>query len=115
MQQITIVELVTRLRRVPRPIYDELKPERVQEELRSLPDWSLLSGGKAIQSAMAFTSERTAAQFAAFASAAAADVGQPVHLTLNGKALTVKLFAPRLKGRAVPLDTGVLAFARQLN
>jgi pterin-4a-carbinolamine dehydratase len=115
MRQISIVELVTGLRRAPRPIHEELKPERVQEELRSMPDWNLLSGGKTIQSAMGFTSERAAAHFAAFASATAADLGQPVHLTLNGKTVTVKLFAPRIQGRATPLDSGVLAFARQIN
>jgi hypothetical protein len=115
MRQIAIVELMTGVRRGPRPVREELKPERVQEELRSMPDWTLLPGGKAIQSAMGFSSERAAAHFATFASATAADLGQPVHLTLNGKTLTVKLFAPRLHGRATPLDTGVLAFARQIN
>jgi hypothetical protein len=114
-QQIAIVELVTRLRRVPRPVFEELKPERVQEELRRLPDWVLLTSGKAIQSALQFTSERAAAQYASFASATAADVGQPMHLTLNGKSLTMKLCSPRRNGRAAPLDAGVFQFARLLN
>ena len=115
MRQIAIVELVTGLRRVPPPLHEDLKPERVQEELRSMPAWTLLPGGKAIQSIMGFSSERAAAHFATFASTTAADFGQPVHLTMNGKTLTVKLFAPRVQGRATPLDMEVLAFARQIN
>jgi pterin-4a-carbinolamine dehydratase len=115
MQQIAIVELVTPLRRAPRPVHEELKPERVQEELRSMPDWSLLSSGTAIQSSLRFTSERAAAQYASFASATAADVGQPMRLTLIGKTLTVHLYALRRNGRAAPLDLSVIEFARQLN
>jgi hypothetical protein len=114
MQQISIVELVTLLRKVPRPVYEELKPERVQDELRSMPDWSLLSSGTAIRSTLRFTSERAAAQFASFASAAAADVGQPMRLTLVGNTLTAHLYAPRRNGRVAPLDLGVIEFARQL-
>jgi pterin-4a-carbinolamine dehydratase len=115
MKEIAIVEHVTSLRRTPRPPYEDLKPERVPEELKAMPDWSLLTGGRAIQSTMGFTSEKAASHFAVFTSATAADVGQPAHLTLNGKVLTVKLFAPRIQGRTAPLDTGVLAFARQIN
>lgn len=115
MQPIAIMHFTNRLRRPPRPIYQRLKPERVQEELKTMLGWSLLSSGKAIQRVLRFKSETSAVQYAAFISAQATDMGQPVHLTLDERTLTVKLFAPPHKGRATALDMGVLGFARQLN
>lgn len=115
MQQIAIMQFEIRLRRAPRSPLRKLKPERVQEELKTLQGWTLLPSGKAIERALRFTSQRAAAHYAAFVSAHAGDVGQPGHLTLDGKTLTVKLFAPLRNGRATALDMGVLAFARQLN
>jgi pterin-4a-carbinolamine dehydratase len=115
MQQFAIVQSEYRLKRPPRPIYQKLKPERVQEELKTMPAWSLHSSGKAIQRLYQFTSERAAANYAAYLSACAGDARQPVHLTVAGKSLTVKLFAPTRNGRSTALDMGVLAFARQLN
>jgi pterin-4a-carbinolamine dehydratase len=115
MQQFTILQSEYRLRRPPRPIFLKLKPERIQEELKTLPGWSLHSSGKAIQRLYQFTSERAAANYATYLSACAGDAAQPVHLTVSGKALTVKLFAPARNGRSTPLDMGVIAFARQLN
>jgi pterin-4a-carbinolamine dehydratase len=115
MQQFMILQSEYRLRRPPRPIYQKLKPERVQEELKTLLGWSLHSSGKAIQRTYQFTSERAAANYATYLSACAGDAAQPVHLTVSGKALTVKLFAPPRNGRSTPLDMGVIEFARQLN
>ena len=112
---IAIMKFVSRLRRPPRPMYEKLKPERVQEELKTLLGWSLLSSGKAIERVLRFKSEASAVHYAAFISAQATDARQPVHLTVEEKTLTVKLFAPPRNGRATALDMGVLAFARQLN
>lgn len=115
MQQFMIMQYEYRLRRPPRPMFLKLKPERVQEELKTMPGWSLHSSGKAIQRLYQFTSERAAANYSTYLSSCAGDAAQPVHLTVSGKSLTVKLFAPPRNKRSAPLDMGVIAFARQLN
>jgi pterin-4a-carbinolamine dehydratase len=115
MQQFVVVQSESRLRRVVRPFFRKLKPERVQEELRTMPGWILLPNGKVIQRTYQLSSDRAAANFATYLSAHAGDMGQPANLTLAGRTLTVKLFAPLYRGRLTALDMGVIAFARQLN
>jgi pterin-4a-carbinolamine dehydratase len=115
MQQFLLVVSESRLRRVVRPLFRKLKPERVQEELRTMPGWSLLPNGKVIQRTYQFNSDRAAANYANYFSAHAGDAGQPAVLDLAGRRLTVNLFAPQYRGRYAPLDMGVIAFARQLN
>lgn len=114
MQQLVIVQSESRPRRGVRP-RQKLKPERVQEELRTLPGWSLLPNGKIIQRTYQLTSDRAAANYATYLSAHAGDTGQPAILSLTGRTLTVKLFAPHSRGHYAALDMGVIAFARQLN
>jgi len=115
MQQFVILQSEARLRRVIRPFFQKLKPERVQEELRTMPGWSLLPNGKMIQRTYQFSSDRAASNYATYLSAHAGDMGQPAQLSLTGRTLTIKLFAPQNRGRYVALDMGVIAFARQLN
>lgn len=115
MQQFVVAQSESRLRRVIRPFFRKLKPERVQEELRTMPGWIMLPNGKSIQRTYQLTSDRAAANFATYLSAYAGDMGQPAHLTLTGRTLTVKLFTPHHQGRQVALDMGVIAFARQLH
>lgn len=115
MQPTAVVQTQTRLRRPPAPRGEKLKSERVQEELATLDGWSLQSNGKVIERAFHFPSERSACTYASYVSAYAGDVGQPVNLEMNGKKLTVKLFAPLSNGRFTLLDKAVMGFARQLN
>src|SRR6476469_7412679 len=114
MQQFVIMQSESRLRRVVRPFFQKLKPERVQEELKTMPGWSLLPNGKMIQRTYQLSSDRSAANYATYLSAHAGDMGQPLELHLTGRTLTVKLFAPKNRGRLTALDMGVIAFARQL-
>lgn len=115
MQQFVVTQSEARLRRVIRPFFQKLKPERVQEELRTMPGWVMQPNGKAIQRTYQLSSDRAAAHFATYLSAHAGDLGQPANFMLAGRTLTVKLFAPQHRGRQVALDLGVIAFARQLN
>lgn len=115
MQQFVIMQSESRLRRVVRPLFRKLKPERVQEELRTMPGWSVLPNGKMIQRTYQFSSDRAASNYATYLSAHAGDLGQPAQLSLTGRTLTVQLFTPQIRGRYVALDMGVIAFARQLN
>jgi len=114
MQHLVIVQSESRPRRGVRPL-QKLKPERVQEELRTMPGWSLLPNGKIIQRTYQLRSDRGAANYATYLSAHAGDTGQPAILNLTGRTLTVKLFAPHSRGHYAALDMGVIAFARQLN
>jgi pterin-4a-carbinolamine dehydratase len=115
MQQLVVAQSEARLRRTIRPFFQKLKPERVQEELRMMPGWIMLPNGKAIQRTYQLSSDRAAAHFATYLSAHAGDLGQPAHLALVGRTLTLKLFAPPQRGRQAALDMGVIAFARQLD
>ena len=114
-QQFVVTHLETRLRKVVRPLFRKLKPERIQEELKTMPGWILHPSGKAIRRTYQFTSDRAAGTYANYLSAHAGDMGQPAKLSVSGRALTVKLFAPLYRNRSTPLDMGVIAFARQLN
>ncbi|PYQ64352.1 MAG: hypothetical protein DMF53_07675 [Acidobacteria bacterium] len=114
MRKLMIVQSDARPRRVARPL-QKLKPERVQEELRTMPGWSMLPNGKILQRTYQLSSDRAAAHYATYFSAHAEDRGQPAILNLTGRTLTVKLFAPHSRGHYAALDMGVIAFARQLN
>jgi pterin-4a-carbinolamine dehydratase len=115
MQSIAIVQTETKLRQPPKPRGEKLKSERVQQELATLSGWLLLPNGRVIERSLRFTSERSASTYAAYVSAWAGDLGQPVNLEMNRKTLTVKLFAPLSNGRFTRLDEAVLGFARQLS
>lgn len=106
--------LSSKLRQPPRQFPEYLKSERVQEELQAMPTWRQLPTGKAIVRDFRLSSQRAAATYAAFVSAYAGDLGQPVHLYMNGRTLNVKLFSPYKNGRAVPLTMDVIDFARSL-
>jgi Pterin 4 alpha carbinolamine dehydratase len=100
--------------RPPRRIFTRLKPERVEELLRSMPGWRLLPGGKFIGRVRQFASERMAADYAAFVSAYAVDAGLPVNLNLSGQTVVLTLFTPSRNGRAIALTEEVLGFAKSL-
>jgi hypothetical protein len=106
--------LSTKLRQPPRKPPEYLKSERVQEELKAMPQWRELPASRAITRDFRLSSQRAAATYAAFISAYAGDRGQPVHLHMNGRTLSVKLFSPYKNGRAVPLTMDVIDFARNL-
>jgi pterin-4a-carbinolamine dehydratase len=106
--------LSTKLRRPPEKPPEYLKSERVQQELKAMQSWRALPTGRAIVRDFRLSSQRAAATYAAFVSAYAGDRGQPVHLHMNGRTLSVKLFSPYKTGRAVPLTMDVIDFARSL-
>lgn len=119
MQSIVIMHTEVKLRRPPhrpQPPDEELKPERVQEELAAMPGWELLAGGKSIGRSFRFASKRAAAAYAAFVSSSAGDAGQPVRLQVDGRRLEVKLFSPPSRnGSRGQLTMRVLEFARKMN
>jgi hypothetical protein len=121
---------VQRLRRRPRPSFDEddlaapgildpavearLKSERVQEMLRAMPEWQLAPGGKAINRVREFPSAEVATLYGSFATGFARVQGLPVSLHIAGGRLMLTLHACRNRGRLVDLTEPVLGFAQQL-
>jgi len=103
-------EGVRKLRRPPRPS-GALKPERVQEELRSMPAWKLMPDGKTIGHSRELSSAAGAAKFAAFVAEMAAVDRQPVHLGISANRVLLTL--PHRNGTS-GLTAAVFDFARQL-
>jgi len=89
----------------------KLKPERVQEELKSMPGWSLAGDGRALEYGRQFVQPSGAAKFAAYVADLAAVEGQPVHLGILGNRVLLTL--PR-RPNADGLTMNVIDFARQL-
>jgi pterin-4a-carbinolamine dehydratase len=88
----------------------KLKPERVQEELKTMPGWRLASGGNALARTRKFSQPGTAARYAADVTDLAAAHGQPVVLGVTAYQVTLTLQRPSHKG----IDRALINFARQL-
>ena len=98
-----------RLRRPPRPV-GKLKPERVQEELKTMPSWRLVAGGNGLYQTCRFTQAGTAAKWAAFIADLAATERHAVTLGVTANRMTVLLQRPGRNG----IDMALLDFARQI-
>jgi len=89
----------------------KLKPERVQEELKTMPGWRLASGGNALARTRKLSQPGAAAKYAAYVADLAAAHGQPVILGVTAYQVTLTLQRPSHKG----IDMALINFARQLN
>jgi pterin-4a-carbinolamine dehydratase len=89
----------------------KLKPERVQEELKTMPGWSLAADGRALEHGRQFLQPAGAAKFAVYVADLAAVEGQPVHLGILGNRVLLTL--PR-RPNTDGLTMDVIDFARQL-
>ncbi len=98
-----------KVRRPPRPV-GKLKPERVQEELKTMPNWRLVAGGNGLYRACRFTQAGAAAKWAAFIADLAATERHAVTLGVTANRVTVLLQRPGRNG----IDMALLDFARQL-
>jgi pterin-4a-carbinolamine dehydratase len=102
------------LRRVPRPSgLFFLKPERVQEELMSMPGWRAVASYRAIDHVRRFPTAEVASAFASFVSAFAQEAGQLCSAVQNGEHVTVTLTG-RHPGGAFGVTRAVLDFAKRL-
>jgi hypothetical protein len=89
----------------------KLKPERVQEELRTLPNWQLDSGGQAIESTREFPCSRVAGMFGAWVVGLSGALGLTASVSLAHGRIRVQLSSPiGLDG----LTQGVFDLARQI-
>ncbi len=98
-----------RLRRPPRPV-GKLKPERVQEELKTMPSWRLVAGGNGLFRTCRFTQAGEAGKWAAFIADLTATERHAAALGITANRVTVLL---QRRGRN-GIDMALLDFARQL-
>jgi pterin-4a-carbinolamine dehydratase len=100
-----------RLLSPPRRQRQKLKAERVQEELKAMPGWTLRADGKAIGCIRQFTHPAGVAEFANLVAVLAVAERQPVVVAISGNRVSVTL-PPRRSAHG--FTTGDLEFARQL-
>jgi hypothetical protein len=90
---------------------EELKLERVQEELRKLPNWQLDAGGKAIESTRDLPSAQASGEFGAWVIGLAGAQGLTVSVSVASGRARVRLSSPVACGG---LTQAVFDLARQI-
>ena len=71
-----------------------LRPERVQERLQTMPEWSLAAGGEAVERVRKLASPMTAADYAGVILREAARAKQTVRVGLEGARVVIQVMAP---------------------
>jgi hypothetical protein len=72
----------------------KIKAERVQERLRSMPEWTLGEGGHVIDRARNLASPFSAADYGTLVLREAARTRQKVRISLSGSRLVIAVLAP---------------------
>jgi pterin-4a-carbinolamine dehydratase len=121
------IEVIARLRRVPRPVgleavealvpagdLDELKPERVQEWLSARPEWRLAPAGTALHRTRAFPTCEAAMHYASYVVSLATALALPAKVRVTDRQVGLSLFSPRQGGRYNPLTGAVLGLAARI-
>lgn len=98
-----------KVRRPPLPV-GKLKPERVQEALKAMPNWRLVADGNALSRTRRFTQAGTAAKWAAYIAGLTATERHAVTLGITAGRVTLLLQRPSRSGIDMPL----LDFAHQI-
>lgn len=109
VEQAAIAGAETALR--PPEGQEKLKSERVQEELKSMPGWSLLPGGLALYRSREFSFPADAAKYASYAVQLAANENQRVHLQFFAPRVVLIVHYRQTEGG---ISEALLGFARQL-
>ena len=99
-----------RLRRPPRRPGGQLKPERVQEELRTMPGWRALAKARGLGRTRRFNQPMAAAKFAAWVTELASAEGHAVTVGIYGSRVSIALQRPSRNG----ISMALLDFARQI-
>ena len=98
----------------PAPIEARLRPERVQERLRTMPGWSLVKGGHAVERMSKLATPMTAADYAGCVLREAARAKQEVRLRLEGARVVIQVMAPHGYPDSGAIDLKQLDFAAAL-
>ncbi len=127
MVVISKIDVLARLRRVPRPVgleavealvpagdVDELKPERVQEWLSARPEWRLAPAGTVLHRARTLPTCEAAMHYASFVASLATALALPAKVRVTDRRVELSLFSPRKRGRFTPLTESVLGLAARI-
>jgi pterin-4a-carbinolamine dehydratase len=105
------VETAARLKPAQRPSRPaELKPERVQLTLKTMPGWRLSAKGNALRLTRSFPQAGEAAKLAAFVAALSAMGNHDLTLGVTAYKVTFRLQRANRRG----IDRPLLDFARQI-
>jgi hypothetical protein len=91
-----------------------LKPERVQEWLRTRPDWRLGEARRTLHRTKVLPTADAAAQYAAYVASLAGALSLPVRVSVVDGKVGLVLFSGRKESRFTPLTQAVLDFADHL-
>lgn len=126
MVVISKIDVIARLRRVPRPEgleamealvpgdFDELKPERIQEWLSARPEWRLAPAGKVLHRARTLPTCEAAMHYASYVASLATALALPAKVRVTDRQVELSLFSPRQGGRFTPLTGAVLGLAARI-
>ena len=127
MLVISKIDVIARLRRVPRPVgleavealvpagdFDELKPERVQEWLSARSEWRLAPAGTVLHRTRAFPTCEAAMHYASYVASLATALALPAKVKVTDRQVGLSLFSPRQGGRYNPLTGAVLGLAARI-
>ncbi len=92
----------------------ELKPERVQLELQSMPGWKLDLNRQTIDRLHEFPDSKVALAFAAFATELAGSGRQPISILVSGGRVGLTLHGQPRRGNRGGLTMSVLELAKRL-
>lgn len=121
------IEVIARLRRVPRPgglevvemlvpdgDFDELKPERVQEWLSAQPEWRLAPAGTVLHRTRMLPTCEAAMHYASYVASLATAFALPAKVSVTDRQVELSLFSPRQGNRFNPLTRAVLGLAARI-
>ena len=80
------------------PVPEKLKAERVQEKLRSMPEWKLLAGGPSMRRVRDFADSRMAGLYAGLVNELAERQSQPLAVRLTGPRVSITLWPRPRRG-----------------
>ena len=101
------IEVIARLRRVPRPggleavealvpgDFDELKPERVQEWLSAQTEWRLAPAGTVLHRTRMLPTCEAAMHYASYVTSLATAFALPAKVSVTDRQVELSLFSPR--------------------
>ena len=127
MVVISKIDVIAKLRRVPRPVgleaaealvpagdFDDLKPERVQAWLSARPEWRLAPAGTVLHRTRALPTCEAAMHYASFVASLATALALPAKVRVTDRRVELSLFSPRQRGRFTPLTEAVLGLAARI-
>ncbi|MFY9823690.1 MAG: 4a-hydroxytetrahydrobiopterin dehydratase [Thermoanaerobaculia bacterium] len=95
-------------------LHEQLKPERVQEELQSMPGWTFSPERQAINRLQELPDMRVALAFATFALELAKAEGQPMSVLIADRLVGLTLTGAPVNGTRGGLTLAALALAKRL-